>query len=61
MLLDPEHPFVVREEDGLEAYGERHAHGEEEVLVVDEGEEVGEGDGDDHDEDEVCLVWREDG
>ena len=59
LLLNPENPFIIWEEDTLEANCERHGQSEEKVLVVDEAEDVGEGYDDDHDQDEIGLVWRE--
>ena len=56
LLLDPKDPFIVREQDGLEADCEGHGHGQEEVLAVDEGKEIGKRDCDDHDQNEIGLI-----
>lgn len=36
LLLSPKVPSVLGEENALHANGERHAHGKEKVLIVDE-------------------------
>ena len=40
LLLYPEDPFLCGEEDALKSDSEGHGDGEEDVLVIDQGEEV---------------------